>query len=149
MAATDELEVHPLAARDEGERGELLPRLLGVRHITHAQQWKPYATNLYIYSLYLDHFHAACGDVPLRLDDAILEQVAGLVSISLWKARRSIQTAVAFSPFPDGFEGRLPEREGFQALPGMAGCDRRLGGTPSPPEGRTAKHTPQLPSPNP
>jgi hypothetical protein len=113
IAATDELEVHPLAARDAGELGELLPRLLGVRHISHAQQWKPYATNLYIYSLYLDNFHAACGDVPLRLDDGILEQVAGLISISLWKARRSIQTAVAFSHFRDSFEGRLPEGDGF------------------------------------
>jgi hypothetical protein len=113
IAATDELEVHPLAARNAEELGELLPRLLGVRHITHAQQWKPYATNLYIYSLYQGHFHTAYGDVPLRLDDAILEQVAGLVSISLWKTRRSVQTAVAFSHFRDGFEGRLPEGEAF------------------------------------
>lgn len=113
IAATDEVEVYPVAARDAAELAAQLPRLLGVRHIAHAQQWKPYATNLYICSLYRQHFPSLYGDVPLRLEDAVLEQVAGLVSLSLWKVRRAIQTATSFGHFKEAYADRLPPGESF------------------------------------
>jgi hypothetical protein len=45
---TRELDVMPVAAPTAAELARRLPRLLGVRHISHAQQWKPQATNVYI-----------------------------------------------------------------------------------------------------
>jgi hypothetical protein len=113
IAATDEIEVFPVGARDAAELGAQLPRLLGVRHIAHAQQWKPYATNLYICSLYRQHFHAAHGDGPLRLDDGVLREVAGLVSLSLWKVRRAVQVVTAFGHFKETYAERLPAGESF------------------------------------
>src|SRR6185437_13563870 len=52
VADTDELLVYPVNAGTAEELQVILPRLLGVRHITHAQQWKPLPQSLYILALY-------------------------------------------------------------------------------------------------
>ena len=92
------------------ELEEKLPRLLGVRHITHARQWGPYATNLYITSLYERLFRERHGeDDPLRLEQDLIAQVAAMVSLGDTKTRRNIQAALSFGHFKRGYEDLLPE----------------------------------------
>jgi len=105
----------PVAAPTAAELARRLPRLLGVRHISHAQQWKPQATNVYIYSLYRQRFHETYGpEEKLRLEEALLRETGGLVSLNSWKVRKSIQAAVAFARFRAVYEDRLPKGERFQ-----------------------------------
>lgn len=109
---TTMLRVFPVAAKSVAELQAILPRLLGVRHISHAREWKPYATNLYILSLYERLFrerHGEKGD--LRLDDDLVNQVGNMVSLGGTKTRRNIQAASMFTHFKRDFEDRLPEGE--------------------------------------
>jgi hypothetical protein len=115
VEATAALEVLPVAAPSAAELARTLPRLLGVRHISHAQQWKPQATNVYIYSLYRQLFHETYGpEEKLRLEEALLRETGGMVSLNSWKVRKSIQAAVAFARFRAVYEDRLPKGERFQ-----------------------------------
>ena len=109
---TDQLRVFPVAAKSVDELQTILPRLLGVRHISHAREWKPYATNLYILSLYERLFRSRHGDkVTLRLEDDLVNEVASMVSLGGTRARRNIQAASAFTHFKRDYEDRLPEGE--------------------------------------
>lgn len=109
---TTMLRVFPVAANSVEELQAILPRLLGVRHISHAREWKPYATNLYILSLYEKLFRARHGEKgALRLDDDLVNQVGNMVSLGGTKTRRNIQAASAFTHFRRDFEDRLPEGE--------------------------------------
>lgn len=111
---TSMLRVFPVAASSVAELQAILPRLLGVRHISHAREWKPYATNLYILSLYERLFRERHGEKgALRLEDDLVNQVGDLVSLGGTKTRRNIQAASAFSHFKRDFEERLPEGESF------------------------------------
>jgi hypothetical protein len=110
-AATREIEVYPVAAHSPEELFRSLPRLLGVRHISHAQQWKPYATNVYIYSLYKQIFEENYGDERFRLEEPLLREAGALVSLHSFKVRRAVQAVVAFNRFRSAFEDRLPEGE--------------------------------------
>jgi hypothetical protein len=115
IEATSVLEVLPVSAPSAAELARRLPRLLGVRHISHAQQWKPQATNVYIYSLYRQLFHETYGpEEKLRLEEALLRETGGMVSLNSWKVRKSIQAAVAFARFRAVYEDRLPKGERFQ-----------------------------------
>lgn len=116
VRTTDKLRVYPVASQSAQELRNTLPRLLGVRHITHARQWDPYATNLYILSLYERVFHERHGDdVPLRLEPDLVPEVAGLVSLGETKTRRNIQAASAFTHFKRDFEDRLPPGESLES----------------------------------
>lgn len=109
---TNMLRVFPVAANSVEELQSILPRLLGVRHISHAREWKPYATNLYILSLYEKLFRARHGEKgALRLEDDLVNQVGNMVSLGGTKTRRNIQAASAFTHFKRDFEDRLPEGE--------------------------------------
>lgn len=111
---TTMLRVFPVAAKSVVELQAVLPRLLGVRHISHAREWKPYATNLYILSLYERLFRARHGNEgTLRLDDDLVNQVGAMVSLGGTKTRRNIQAASAFTHFKRDFEDRLPAGEQF------------------------------------
>jgi hypothetical protein len=115
VASTNSLKVYPVAAKSVSELMDRLPRLLGVRHINHAQPWKPYATNLYILSLYERLFRQRHGDKPsLRLEQDLIAEVAKLVSLGETKTRRNIQAASAFTHFKRAYEDQLPEGEGFE-----------------------------------
>jgi hypothetical protein len=115
VAATAQLRVFPVAAKTVEELLDRLPRLLGVRHINHSQPWKPYATNLYILSLYERLFRQRHGDKPsLRLEQDLISEVAKLVSLGETKTRRNIQAASAFTHFKRAFEEQLPEGEAFE-----------------------------------
>lgn len=111
---TDELLVYPVKAATTEELEALLPRLLGVRHITHAGQWGPYATNLYITSLYERLFRERFDpDEPLRLEHDLISRVATMVSLKDTKTRRNIQAASAFGHFKRTYEDQLPDGEEF------------------------------------
>ncbi len=111
---TTMLRVFPVAAKSVVELQAVLPRLLGVRHISHAREWKPYATNLYILSLYERLFRARHGNEgTLRLDDDLVNQVGAMVSLGGTKTRRNIQAASSFTHFKRDFEDRLPTGEQF------------------------------------
>jgi hypothetical protein len=114
IAATESLVVYPVIAATAAELEEKLPRLLGVRHITHAKQWTPYATNLYITSLYDRLFHDKFGeDEALRLVPSLITEVSAMVSLGDTKTRRNIQAASAFGHFKRAYEDRLPEGGAF------------------------------------
>jgi hypothetical protein len=113
VQATRELEVLPVAARGPQDLAQSLPRLLGVRHLSHAQKWRPYATNLYVFTVYRQLFDETYGTGAVRLDDALLHQCAELVSLSAWKVRRSVQAVLAFNHFRTEYEDRLPAGERF------------------------------------
>src|SRR6185503_5915662 len=76
VKATSSIEVLPVMARDPVALARAVPRLLGVRHINHAQQWKPYALNLYVCSVYRQLFEERQGKQGLRLDEALLRECA-------------------------------------------------------------------------
>lgn len=113
VQATRELEVLPVAAKGPQDLAQSLPRLLGVRHLSHAQKWRPYATNLYVFTVYRQLFDETYGTGAVRLDDALLHQCAELVSLSAWKVRRSVQAVLAFNHFRTEYEDRLPAGERF------------------------------------
>lgn len=111
---TDQLTVYPVDAKTPEELEDKLPRLMGVRHITHAQQWSPYALNLYILSLYRRMFYEKHKQgTALKLEDELIKNVAAEVSLPQTKTRRNIQAASAFSHFKRRYEDRLPAGELF------------------------------------
>jgi hypothetical protein len=115
VSDTEELKVVPVDAATPEELEAKLPRLLGVRHIKHAQQWKPYAENRYILSLYTKLFREKYGDkVELNLEPDKVQKVAKKVSLSERKTRQRIQTAAAFGRFRRHFEDKLPQGETFR-----------------------------------
>lgn len=110
VSQTNQLRVFPVAADSVEQLQAILPRLLGVRHISHAREWKPYATNLYILSLYERLFRARHGDKgALRLEDDLINEVASMVSLGAPKTRRNIQAASAFTHFKRDYEDRVTE----------------------------------------
>ena len=109
---TDKLRVFPVAANTVDELQAILPRLLGVRHISHAREWKPYATNLYILKLYERLFREAHGPKKdLALQDDLVNQVASMMSLGATKTRRNIQAASAFTHFKREYQDKLPPNE--------------------------------------
>src|SRR5262249_48899719 len=106
-----EIEVYPVAAQGPEELFRSLPRLLGVRHISHAQQWKPYATNVYIYSLYKQIFEENYGDERFRLEEPLLREAGALLSLPSSKVRRAVQAVVALNRFRSASEDRLRQGE--------------------------------------
>lgn len=114
IADTDNLLVYPIKATTPQELEKKLPHLLGVRHISHAKGWGPYATSVYILSLYERLFSEQYGeDKPLGLDQALISCVAAMVSQGETKTRRNIQSASAFNHFKRHYEDQLPQGEEF------------------------------------
>ncbi len=113
VRASERLEVQPVRAASPAELAERLPSLLGVRHLSHAQNWRASAVNLYLLALYREAFVERRGQEPLSLDDELLARVAQSTAVSPWRARRGVQTASAFLHFKARFEGQLPAGESF------------------------------------
>jgi len=111
VQASEKIEVHRVKAKDAAEIAERLPRLLGVRHLSHAQNWRASAVNLYLLALYREAWADVYGDAPLRLDDDLLARVSQSTSVSVWRARRGVQTAAAFLHFKERFAERMPPGE--------------------------------------
>jgi hypothetical protein len=111
---TEALNVYSVKAASASELEEVLPRLHGVRHISHAQPWSPYGTNLYLLSRYRQLFETQYGEGnELKIEDKIVKALAGSVSLKATKARQKIQAAAAFSHFKKNYEHKLPSGEKF------------------------------------
>ncbi|MCL4819438.1 MAG: hypothetical protein KJ067_09865 [Vicinamibacteria bacterium] len=106
-AATGQLDVIPVVARDARELGEVLPRLLGVRHITHARQWRPAALHRYIHGLYA-RAHAEARGGPLTLEESLLRGVGGQVCLATWRVRRAVQAVTMQADFERRYRDALP-----------------------------------------
>ena len=110
IAETATLWVRPVLANDAAELMEKLPRLLGVRHVVPAKSWKPYATNLYVISLYESAYARKHGpDEPLRIEREILDRVAEQLPLKREDIRRQIQAVSAFTQFKLNYEDRIAE----------------------------------------
>ena len=110
IADTKKLTVYPVIAKNAEELKAKLPRLLGVRHVVPAQGWGPYATNLYIISLYENAFYEQFDESEqLRLDEVILERIAAELPLKPSEIRRNIQAASAFSHFRSNYEEKIEE----------------------------------------
>ena len=111
---TKQLSVYPVVADTIEDLEKKLPILLGVRHVSHSMPWSPYATNLYITSLYERLFRARHGeDEILRFDQDLIVRVGDMVSYKQTKTRRAIQAASAFDHFKRNYEDMLPDEEEF------------------------------------
>jgi len=113
VKATNKLTVVPVKAKDAKELEEILPRILGVRHIKHPQQWGPYPQNLFILKEYQKRFKEKKGNAKLSLDDKIIEEVAGLLSEDKKETRIGIQSAYAFNRFKQRWAEKLPANDEF------------------------------------
>ena len=114
IADTDLLRVFPVNAATAKELEKVLPRLLGVRHISHAKQWGPYEQNLYMTNLYRRLFYQQHGaQATLHLEQHLIDQVAVQMSLGSTKTRRNIQAASAFQHFVYKYEDQLPDGEEF------------------------------------
>lgn len=110
MAATKELTVYPVIAKDTAELRAKLPRLLGARHVMHANPWTPYALNLYIISLYERAFYEQFGPKEqLRLEQTILSRIATDLPLKPDEIRKNIQAASAFSHFRANYGEKIEE----------------------------------------
>ncbi len=110
IADTEKLTVYPVMAKDAAELRTKLPRLMGVRHVMPAQGWGPYATNLYIISLYESAFYEQYGpSEPLRLEEPILNRIAAELPLKPDAIRKNIQAASAFSHFKANYEEQIEE----------------------------------------
>lgn len=111
---TKRLEVVVVDAETTEELEEKLPRLLAVRHVSHAKEWTPYALNLYILSLYERLFAERHENIEaLRLEPDLIRQVGDMVSLGATKTRRNLQAASAFSKFKRDYEDKLTEGDEF------------------------------------
>lgn len=108
IADTKTLTVYPVIAKNAVELRSKLPRLLGVRHVVPAQGWGPYATNLYIISLYEAAFYEQYGpEEDLRLEPSILTRIASELPLKPDEIRKNIQAASAFSHFKVNYEEQI------------------------------------------
>ena len=110
---TNKLVVVPVKAKDSKELEDILPRILGVRHIKHPQQWGPYPQNLFFLKEYQKRFTDVKGKVCLTLDDKLIEEVAGLLSEDPKETRIGIQSAYAFNRFKQRWADKLPPENEF------------------------------------
>jgi len=109
VEASTQLQVSPVEADSPAELAETVPPLLGVRHLAHAQEWGPWAINFYLLSLYRQLWADTHAGAAVRLDDALLAQIATTAAMSTTKTRWCIQTATAFLAFRARFQERLTE----------------------------------------
>lgn len=107
VSDTDTIQVQFVLADTPDELKERLPRLLGVRHVSGAKNWSPYATNVYISELYEEMFTREYPGKPLRLDDELIKAAAQVFSLRPAIARRMIQAASAFDHFKLDFEDKI------------------------------------------
>lgn len=113
VADTETLTVVPIDADTVQELEAKLPRVLAVRHITGAKPWDNYAEDLWLLSRYDTLFKERHPGEDLRLEIALIRQIADEASIGDIVAKRSLLAASCFSHFKAEYEDQLPEGEVF------------------------------------
>jgi hypothetical protein len=112
VAATEQIEVRQVNVKTAAELEAVLPNILGVRHIKHAQHWGPFAQNLYLYKLYEAKFRDKHGAAEkLKIDDALIKELGGIISQGDVQTRQNIQSASAFLRFKTRYETKMPNGE--------------------------------------
>lgn len=111
---TAKIEVRPVAAKTAEELEALLPRLLGVRHLTGAKEWHPYPEGLFVLGRYTKIFKDQFPGQALRIESEIVKRVAQETSLGDTKTRRKIQAASSFSHFRMKYADKLPTNEKFE-----------------------------------
>jgi hypothetical protein len=104
---TQSVKVQRVLAATAEELKAKLPRLLGVRHVSGARDWTPYATNIYISDLYEEIFSKANPGKPITLVENLISQAAQTFSLSADKARKRIQASSLFDHFKLGYEDKI------------------------------------------
>jgi hypothetical protein len=113
---TDTLYVVPVLAKTPEELEVKLPRILGVRHVTHAQEWKPYAQSVYLLEQYRNKFRRKYGnDKDLEIDRELVAEVGALVSLKPAEAKKQIRSASAFRHLVRDYAEKLTPGDTFQA----------------------------------
>lgn len=112
---TDQLAVVPLQADTTADLVRKLPRILAVRHVTGAKEWRNVATNIWLLRRY-EHLYEERSprDNTLRWDQPLIQQVANEASLGVTITKRKIKAASSWSHFSRDFEDRLPEGEEFK-----------------------------------
>ena len=111
VAATNQIEVRKVKVKKPAELEIVLPNILGVRHIKHAQHWGPFAQNLYLYKLYEAKFRAKHGAAKLAIDEDLIAELGGIISQGKVETRQNIQSASAFLRFKTRYETKMPGKE--------------------------------------
>jgi hypothetical protein len=112
---TDTLYVVPVLAKTPEELEVKLPRILGVRHVTHAQEWKPYAQSAYLLEQYQSKFRRKYGsDKDLEIDRALVAEVGALVSLKPAEAKKQIRSASAFKHLVRDYTEKLTPGDRFK-----------------------------------
>jgi hypothetical protein len=114
VADTEKLPVVPIAADTVEELKHKLPRILAVRHITGAKEWRNYAEHLYLLQRYEHLFEDTHADKDFFWDDALIHRVANEASLSTTVAKRRIKSASWFGHFRAEWEDELPDDEEFE-----------------------------------
>lgn len=112
---TDLISVFAVVAKSPAELEKQLPHIHGVRHIRHAKDWKPYPTNKYIQEYYRQRFNGKHGaNADLRLDDDLIADIAGILSMRPNAVRASVQISSAFDHFQRHYKDRLEKDDKFR-----------------------------------
>lgn len=104
---TKTLKVQCVLADTPEELKAKLPRLLGVRHVSGAKDWLPYATNVYISDIYEEMFLDAYPGEEVRLVEPLIKAAAKIFSLSPDKARKRIQACSMFDHFKLDYEDKI------------------------------------------
>jgi hypothetical protein len=112
VADTEMLEVVPLDADTTEELRHKLPRVLAVRHITHARDWGSYAEDIWLRVRYEDLFEQMRpGASKPSWDQAVIELVANEASLSAMVTKRKIRAASLYAHFKSEWEDEFPDGE--------------------------------------
>lgn len=104
---TQKIRVQFVQADTAEDLAAKLPRLLGVRHVSGARNWSPYATNIYISDLYEKMFSKAFPKDKLRLVDALVNEAAQIFSLRPDQARKRIQAVSMFVKFKLDYNDKI------------------------------------------
>ena len=116
IAETKQLSVVPLAAKSVDELRHKLPRVLAVRHITHAQSWGNFAEDLWLLQRYQQLFDEKYPkNRSIHWETDLTKRVAEEASLTEADAKRKLRAASAFSHFKAEFEDRLENGEEFKS----------------------------------
>lgn len=115
VADTEVLSVFPIDAKTPEDLKRKLPRVLAVRHISHAREWGSYAEDVWLLRRYEHLFADTYGaDHQLAWDNTLIRKIAQEASLGDTVAKRKIRAAKWFSHFMAEWEDQLPKGEGFE-----------------------------------
>jgi hypothetical protein len=113
VSDTEQLTVTPVKANSDKTLAQILPRIMGVRHLAGMRPWEPHAQGVYVLDRYQQLYDEAHPRQKPRIDSDIVRQLAAEVSLGETQTRRMIQATYLFQRFKDNFTDQLPPGEKF------------------------------------